>query len=42
MDKIQDEEKLIKVPEDIEKVDEDPTKIVHNLDENANDEEKKE
>ena len=42
MDKIQDEEKLIKVTDDIEKVEEDPSKVVHHIDENGNEEEKKE
>ncbi len=42
MDKIQDEEKLIKVEGDIEKITEDPNKIVHHIDENENEEEKKE
>ena len=40
MDKIQDEEKLIKVSADIEKIEEDPNKVVHHIDENE--EEKKE
>ena len=42
MDKIQDEEKLIKVEGDIEKITEDPNKIVHDIDENDNEEDKKE
>ena len=42
MDKIQDEEKLIKVTDDIEKVHDDPSKVVHHIDENGNEEEKKE
>ena len=42
MDKIQDEEKLIKVEGDIEKITEDPNKIVHDIDEKDNEEDKKE
>ena len=42
MDKIQDEEKLIKVEADIEKITEDPNKIVHHIEDNENEEEKKE
>ena len=42
MDKIQDEEKLIKVEADIEKITEDPNKIIHHIDENEKDEDKKE
>ena len=42
MDKIQDEEKLIKVEGDIEKITEDPNKILHDIDENDNEEDKKE
>ena len=42
MDKIQDEEKLIKVEGDIEKITEDPNKIVHHIDENEKEENKKE
>ena len=42
MDNIPNEEKLIKVSDDIEKVHEDPSKVVHQLDENENEEEKKE
>ena len=42
MDKIQDEEKLIKVEGDIEKITEDPNKIVHDIDDNDNEEDKKE
>ena len=42
MDKIQDEEKLIKVEGDIEKITEDPNKIVHDIDENDNEKNKKE
>ena len=42
MDKIQDEEKLIKVEGDIEKITEVPNKIVHDIDENDNEEDKKE
>ena len=42
MDKIQYEEKLIKVEGDIEKITEDPNKIVHDIDENDNEEDKKE
>ena len=42
MDKIHDEEKLIKVEGDIEKITEDPNKIVHDIDENDNEEDKKE
>ena len=45
MDKIQDEEKLIKVSPDIEKIEEDPNKVVHHIEEKEEekkDEEKKE
>ena len=42
MDKIQDEEKLIKVEGDIEKITEDPNKVVHHIEENNNEEDKKE
>ena len=42
MDKIQDEEKLIKVEGDIEKITEDPNKIVHDIEKNDNEEDKKE
>ena len=42
MDKIQDEEKLIKVEGDIEKITEDPNKVVHHINENDNEEDKKE
>ena len=44
MDKIQDEEKLIKVSADIEKIEEDPNKIIHHIDENGDikEDEKKE
>ena len=40
IDKIQDEEKLIKVSADIEKIEEDPNKVVHHIEENED--EKKE
>ena len=39
IDHIQDEEKLIKVTKDIEEVKEDPSKIVHHIDENENENE---
>ena len=42
MEKIQDEEKLIKVEGDIEKITEDPNKIIHNIEDNENEEDKKE
>ena len=42
MEKIQDEEKLIKVEGDIEKITEDPNKIIHNIEDNENNEDKKE
>ena len=45
LDKIQDEEKLIKVSPDIEKIEEDPNKVVHHIEEKEEekkDEEKKE
>ena len=45
LDNIPNEEKLIKVSDDIEKIEEDPNKIVHQIDENEDDkkeEEKKE
>ena len=42
MDKIQDEEKLIKVEGDIEKITEDPNRVVHHIEENNNEEDKKE
>ena len=42
MDKIHDEEKLIKVEGDIEKITEDPNKVVHHINENDNEEDKKE
>ena len=42
IDKIPNEEKLIKVTDDIEKIKEDPSKVVHHIDENGNEEEKKE
>ena len=40
LDKIHDEEKLIKISPDIEKIEEDPNKVVHHIEEN--DDEKKE
>ena len=40
MDHIQDEEKLIKVTNDIEEVKEDPSKIVHHIEENEEEESK--
>ena len=42
MDKIQDEEKLIKVEADIEKITEDPNKIVHHIEENDEENKKEE
>ena len=42
MDKIQDEEKLIKIEGNIEKITEDPNKIIHNIEDNENNEDKKE
>ena len=40
MDHIQDEEKLIKVTNDIEEIKEDPNKIVHHIEENEGEENK--
>ena len=40
LDKIQDEEKMIKISEDVEKITEDPNKIVHHIEENEEDKKK--